>query len=109
METNQILIGVLILIIFLVLFTNHWSFYKGLVTGENVAQPSVNVYPQVHSATVYPNVSPHVYPSVHVIHAQYVPPSPNPSPSVMGGCKGTRYGCCPNGVTPRYDQQGSNC
>jgi hypothetical protein len=100
METNQILIGILILIIFLVLFTNHWSFYKGLVTGEsvshNTSQPSVNVYPRV-------------YPSVHVIHQDYIPPSPNPSPSVMGGCKGTRYGCCPNGITPRYDPQGSNC
>ncbi len=28
---------------------------------------------------------------------------------IVGGCKGTRYGCCPNGITPRADVNGSNC
>lgn len=42
----------------------------------------------------------------------YVPhpgPRPYPGPKPIGGCAGTRYGCCPNNQTPRYDQQGSNC
>lgn len=26
-----------------------------------------------------------------------------------GGCDGTRYGCCPDGVTVKEDQWGSNC
>lgn len=30
-------------------------------------------------------------------------------PVVVGGCKGTRYGCCPNGVTPRANVNGTNC
>ena len=47
-------------------------------------------------------------------------PGYNPSPGIqkpivqnqiapIGGCSGTRYGCCPNNQTPRIDIQGSNC
>jgi len=37
-------------------------------------------------------------------------PIPVPSPSkLIGGCAGTRYGCCPNGQTPRMNPTGSNC
>ena len=35
-------------------------------------------------------------------------PSPNP-PKPIGGCAGTRYGCCPDNVTPKIDMNGSNC
>ncbi len=34
---------------------------------------------------------------------------PVPGTPVIGGCAGTRYGCCPNGRTPRVDMRGSNC
>ena len=27
----------------------------------------------------------------------------------FGGCAGTRWGCCPDGVTTRLDQDGTNC
>lgn len=27
----------------------------------------------------------------------------------IGGCAGTRYGCCPNGVSPKANYLGSNC
>jgi hypothetical protein len=37
------------------------------------------------------------------------PPTPNPSPNPIGGCAGTRYGCCPNNNTPKFNEQGSNC
>lgn len=36
------------------------------------------------------------------------PPSPNPNHPI-GGCAGTRYGCCPDGRTPRYNFAGTNC
>lgn len=45
----------------------------------------------------------------------YVPPPPPPPgpgplpPKPIGGCAGTRYGCCPNNQTPKIDEQGSNC
>lgn len=28
---------------------------------------------------------------------------------LVGGCAGTRYGCCTDGTTAKVDQQGSNC
>ena len=37
------------------------------------------------------------------------PPPPQPYPPPPGGCAGTRYGCCPNNTTPKFNQQGSNC
>jgi hypothetical protein len=40
-------------------------------------------------------------------------PQPNPNPQQrnkpIGGCAGTRYGCCPNNYTPKIDTPGSNC
>ena len=41
----------------------------------------------------------------------YVPPPPTPSPypKPIGGCAGTRYGCCTNNTTPKINEQGSNC
>lgn len=39
-----------------------------------------------------------------------LPPGPGPTPpKPIGGCAGTRYGCCPNNQTPRINAQGSNC
>ena len=35
-------------------------------------------------------------------------PTPTPSP-LIGGCAGTRYGCCPDGRTPRANYRGTNC
>ena len=37
------------------------------------------------------------------------PPIPGPGPKPIGGCAGTRYGCCLNNYTPKVNEQGSNC
>ena len=38
------------------------------------------------------------------------PPGPGPRPpKPIGGCAGTRYGCCANNLTPKMDYSGSNC
>ena len=45
-----------------------------------------------------------------VINKYPVPqPQPQPQPVMIGGCAGTRYGCCPNGSTPKMNVIGSNC
>jgi hypothetical protein len=43
-----------------------------------------------------------------------IPPNPVPGPSPppkkpIGGCAGTRYGCCPDNIKPKIDVNGSNC
>ena len=36
-------------------------------------------------------------------------PPPCPPSNLIGGCAGTQYGCCPDGITAKVDQAGSNC
>jgi hypothetical protein len=48
---------------------------------------------------------PGYYPTTNPIQ-----PGPGPlPPKPIGGCEGTRYGCCPNNQTPKIDELGSNC
>jgi hypothetical protein len=52
------------------------------------------------------------YPGYPIVPTPIPPPPPGPGPippKPIGGCAGTRYGCCPNNYTPKIDQQGSNC
>ncbi len=47
---------------------------------------------------------------VTVIQPQPIKPVPIPVPvKPIGGCAGTRYGCCPDGRTPRINPMGTNC
>jgi len=51
-----------------------------------------------------------IFTHVTVIDNQPVQPVPVHVPiKSIGGCAGTRYGCCPNGVTARVNPLGSNC
>ena len=33
----------------------------------------------------------------------------HPQYKIIGNCKLTRWGCCDDGSTPKYDQKGTNC
>ena len=47
---------------------------------------------------------------ITVINTNPVQPVPVPAPvKKIGGCAGTRYGCCPNGITARQNPAGTNC
>lgn len=57
---------------------------------------------------------------VIMLFNSYAPPVPPPVPvpvpipvpapiKPIGGCAGTRYGCCPNGITSRMNAIGTNC
>ena len=37
------------------------------------------------------------------------PPQPTPVRPIIGGCAGTRYGCCADGRTAKKDSSGTNC
>ena len=41
---------------------------------------------------------------------QYLPiQENNPTNRILGGCAGTRWGCCPDGYTARNNPFGTNC
>lgn len=41
---------------------------------------------------------------------QYLPiQQNNPTNRILGGCAGTRWGCCPDGYTARNNPFGTNC
>ena len=49
-----------------------------------------------------------LYTITHIKINPQPPPSPYPQP-VVGGCAGTRYGCCPDNVDAKHDNIGTNC
>jgi len=46
---------------------------------------------------------------IHIKHPKYPPQPQPPQPQMSGGCSGTRYGCCPNGILAKHNNHGSNC
>ena len=78
MDTNKILIILLVVFLFFMIFRNHITVIKPV---------------------------PIIVPSPV--------PAPIPNPIIIrkpiGGCAGTRYGCCPNGITAKIDANGTNC
>lgn len=78
----EIMIVVLLLIILFIVLTGHIYI---------VAQPNVQPIP---------------------IPIPIPEPKPKPTPKSdkkIGGCEGTRYGCCPYSEIPKLNEIGSNC
>jgi hypothetical protein len=46
---------------------------------------------------------------LRLIKIRYFPANINPPSGIIGGCKGTQYGCCPDGRTACKDETCSNC
>jgi hypothetical protein len=49
-----------------------------------------------------------------IVQPSPTPPQPTPQPKpkpnqLIGGCEGTRYGCCPYSEIPKLNDIGSNC
>lgn len=65
----------------------------------------VNIYKQKNINTSKTTI---IYPSWDIFRLFKKYPSKPPIPPV-GGCAGTRYGCCSDGKTSKKDMFGSNC
>ena len=108
-NTIIIVLGIILLILIIL---NHITIIKTTTTKQaNCAQTAFGCCPDgVNSkinfyGTNCPSykLGPGYYPT------PYAPgPGPKP-PKPIGGCAGTRFGCCPNNLTPKFDQNGSNC
>lgn len=49
---------------------------------------------------------------VYIVGQPNIQPTPTPRPNpkkLIGGCEGTRYGCCPYSEIPKLNEIGSNC
>ena len=48
---------------------------------------------------------------IYVVHKNSIQPviDNTEEPVNIGGCAGTRYGCCPNTQIPKLNMIGSNC
>ena len=90
MEASDIIIAVLLVLLF-------FTFMGHLV----VIQTNPNPQPQPQPVPV---------PVPYPVPQPTPQPTPQPAPQPMiGGCAGTRYGCCPDGRTPKMNLIGSNC
>lgn len=86
METVNIIL-ILLLVLFIITIIGHIMV--------------VNSKPQETTSTVIVRRPNYPYPPPY--------PYPHPQPHIIGGCAGTQYGCCPNGVTAKANYAGSNC
>ena len=92
-HSKEIIIGIAVVGVILLIMHSHNS-QDATDTGDttvNVYNPRINAHPGMRP---HPRVTPNVNPvDTHLI----------------GGCAGTRYGCCPGGQKPKINYAGTNC
>ncbi len=105
--------------------TSPWSSHKWssgstntckyIINQSNVVSTTPDDYKEYHESketpppidTIYPGHPDH--PETKPIPTHYPTVKPTKKPNLIGGCQGTRYGCCPDGETGKVDKEGSNC
>jgi len=111
---NSTLIIILAIILLIIIALNHITIITDVPTQGSCSQTAFGCCPDgINSkinfyGTNCPGYRP--YPGYPIVPTPIPQPAPSPSPpKPIGGCAGTRYGCCPNNYTPKINQQGSNC
>ena len=109
MDNSIIIVLAIILLILIVL--NHMNININIPKEASCSQTAFGCCPNGVDSKVnyYGTNCPGYRPGPGYYPSQYVPPPPVPGPKPIGGCAGTRYGCCPNNNTPKINQEGSNC
>lgn len=115
MDNSIIIVLAIILLVLIVL--NHITIYS-TTTSENAScsQTTFGCCPNGVDSKInfYGTNCPGYRPGPGYYPSRYIPPPapgpvPGPVPRPIGGCAGTRYGCCPNNSTPKINEQGTNC
>jgi hypothetical protein len=108
-NTIIIILGIILLILIIL---NHITIVKTTKTQANCSQTAFGCCPDGVNSKVnfYGTNCPQYNPGPGYYPNPPPPPGPGPlPPKPIGGCAGTRYGCCSNNQTPKIDAQGSNC
>lgn len=110
MDTTIIILGIILL---LLLILNHIKIIINTTTKDKEANCSKTAFgccpDGVNSKINYFGSNcPRYRPGPGYYPTPYLDHRPIPSKQI-GGCVGTRYGCCPYNQIPKHNQQGSNC
>jgi len=110
---DRSIITVLAIILLILIVLNHVTIISPTIsTNASCSQTSFGCCPNGVDSKInyYGTNCPGYRPGPGYYPSSYVPPpQPVPAPKQIGGCAGTRYGCCPNNNTPKINPQGSNC
>jgi hypothetical protein len=110
-NTVIIILGIILLVLIIL---NHITIITTTTSEANCSQTAFGCCPDGVNSKVnfYGTNCPGYRPGPGYYPTPNIPPPPGPGPlppKPVGGCAGTRYGCCPNNQTPKINPQGSNC
>jgi len=111
-NTVIIILGIILLVLIIL---NHITIVQTNRTSQaNCSQTAFGCCPDGVNSKInfYGTNCPGYRPGPGYYPTPVVNPLPGPGPlppKPIGGCAGTRYGCCPNNQRPKIDEQGSNC